>query len=103
MTVDARPASQRYDLRCTEVDDVLDRVEKSLQVRLAPESAVRKRRSIGAATDRATWVRVECRGLEHLDGQGWGIEAAEVLHDVAKPQWHAGISWFDPARRVAGR
>lgn len=103
MTVDTLPASQRYDLRRAEVDDVMDRVQKSLQVRLLPAGAVRKRRSIGVATDRGTWVRVECRGLERLDAQGWGIEAAEVLRDVAKPEWYAGVSWFDPARRVMWR
>ena len=103
MTVDTLPTSQRYDLRRVEVDDVMDRVQKSLQLRLLPEGAVRKRRSIGVATDRGTWVRVECRGLERLDGQGWGIEAAEALRDVAKPEWYAGIAWFDPARRVMWR
>jgi hypothetical protein len=103
MTVDTLPVSQRYDLRRVEVDDVMDRVQKSLQLRLLPEGAVRKRRSIGVATDRGTWVRVECRGLERLDAQGWGIEAAEVLRDVAKPEWYAGVAWFDPARRVMWR
>ena len=103
MTVDTLPASQRYDLRRVEVDDVMDRVQKSLQLRLLPEGAVRKRRSIGFATDRGTRVRVECRGLERLDAQGWGIEAAEVLRDVAKPEWYAGVAWFDPARRVMWR
>jgi hypothetical protein len=48
-------------------------------------------------------VRVECRGPERFDGQGWGLEAAQVLDSVPMPQWHAGISWLDPERRVMWR
>lgn len=103
MTVDTAPASQRYDLRRDEIDDVLERVQHSLQLRLEAGSTLRKRRSIGARTDRGTWVRIECRGLERLDGQGWGIEAAEILRGLPKPEWHAGISWFDPTRQVVWR
>lgn len=97
------PASQRFDLRRTAVDDVLDRVEKALQVRLDAAGSVRKRRSIGFRSDRGTWIRVECRGLEKLDDQGWGLEAAAGLRDVLRPDWYAGVSWFDPARRVMWR
>lgn len=97
------PASQRYDLRRTVIDDALARVEKALDVRLELSTAVRKRRSLGAATDRGTWIRIEARGTERLDGQGWGLEAAHVLQDVAKPAWHAGISWFDNTRQVMWR
>jgi hypothetical protein len=99
----AQPASQRYDLRRTDVDDALERVENALHVHLALEGAVRKRRSIGAASDRGTWIRIELRGPEKLDGQGWGVEAAHMLDGVAKPAWHAGFSWFDTARRVMWR
>ena len=98
-----QPASQRYDLRRTDIDDALDRVEKALQVRLEPDGQVRKRRSLGAATDRGTWIRIELRGPEKLDGQGWGVEAAHVLDCVAKPAWHAGFSWLDTTRQVMWR
>jgi hypothetical protein len=98
---DGLPAAQRLDLRRVAIDDVLDRVEKSLQLRLQPDGAVRKRRSTGFRSDRATWVRVECRGLERLDSQGWGLEATRVLRGVPLPDWYAGISWFDPARARA--
>jgi hypothetical protein len=97
------PASQRFDLRRTAVDDVLDRVEMALQVRLDAESSVPKRRSIGFRSDRETWIRVECRGLEKLDGQGWGLEAATLLRDVRRPDWYAGVSWLDTARQVMWR
>lgn len=97
------PAAQRFDLRKVAVDDVLSRVQTSLQLTMLPEGAVRKRRSIGFRSDRGTWVRVECRGLERFDGQGWGLEAAQTLDGVPVPSWHAGISWLDAERRVMWR
>ena len=97
------PASQRLDLRKVAVDDVLDRVQRSLQLTMNPDEVVKKRRSIGFRSDRGTWVRVECRGLERLDGQGWGVEAAQVLHRVPIPHWYAGVSWLDSARKVMWR
>jgi hypothetical protein len=97
------PTAQRYDLRHVAIDDVLDRVERSLQLRLVAEGSVRKRRSIGFRSDRGTWVRIECRGLERFDGQGWGLEAARVLHGVPVPDWLAGVSWFDPLRHTMWR
>ena len=97
------PAAQRLDLRKVAIDDVLTRVEKSLQLTVSPGDAVRKRRSIGFRSDRDTWVRVECRGLERFDGQGWGLEAAQVLDGVPVPRWYAGISWRDTERDVMWR
>lgn len=97
------PAAQRLDLRKVAIDDVLTRVEKSLQLAMNPEGAVRKRRSIGFRSDRDTWVRVECRGPERFDGQGWGLEAAQVLDGVPVPRWYAGISWRDTERDVMWR
>jgi hypothetical protein len=46
---------------------------------------------------------MELRGLERLDGQGWGLEATAVLRDVPAPAWHAGVSWLDTARRAMWR
>jgi hypothetical protein len=84
------------DLRVAPVDEVLDRVERSLQVRLDRGSVVRKRRSVGARTDRDTWVRIERRVLARIGGQGWnGTEQAAVLEGVAQPAWHSGVSWRD--------
>lgn len=97
------PASQRYDLRKVPFNDAADRVQQALAVKLDLDRAVVKRRSAGAKTDRGTWVRMELRGLERLDGQGWGLEAAAILHDVPVPAWHAGISWYDPARNAMWR
>jgi hypothetical protein len=97
------PASQRLDLRKVAVDDVLDRVQRSLQLTMNPDGMIKKRRSIGFRSDRGTWVRVECRGLERLDAQGWGLEAAHVLDRMPVPHWYAGVSWLDSARKVMWR
>lgn len=97
------PAAQRLDLRRVDADHVIDRVESALNTRLHRAQAVKKRRSLGFRSDRDSWVRIECRGLERLDGQGWGLEASTVLAGVPIPDWHAGISWFDPDQRVMWR
>ncbi|MFD0636379.1 hypothetical protein ACFQ9X_37215 [Catenulispora yoronensis] len=97
------PASQRLDLRHVNIEYVVDRVESALMTRLHRDQVVKKRRSMGYRSDRGTWVRIECRGLERLDGQGWGLEAAGVLASVPIPAWHAGLSWHDPARQVMWR
>ncbi len=97
-------AGPPLDLRRTPVEDVLNRVECALQTRLVRGHAVRKRRSIGARTDRDTWVRIEVRRPEKIDGQGWnGTECAALLHGIAKPAWYAGTSWHDPGRGMMWR
>jgi hypothetical protein len=101
---DCVSAHRPLDLRRAQVEDVLDRVECALQVRLERALAVHKRRSIGARTDRDTWVRIEARRPEKIDGQGWnGTECAALLDRIAKPAWYAGVSWHDPARGVMWR
>ncbi|MGH3565276.1 MAG: hypothetical protein ACRDRH_04445 [Pseudonocardia sp.] len=85
------------DLRAHPREDVLHRVEKALDVRLDRAGEVRKRRSVGAATDRGTWVRIEMRRLEKMAGQGFnGPEAAGLLPDIAKPAWYASVAWAEP-------
>ncbi|WP_432055121.1 hypothetical protein [Streptomyces sp. bgisy022] len=87
---------QAVDLRVQPVDDVLDRVERSLQVRLLPHTVVRKRRSVGARTVRDTWVRIERRSLEKIPDQGWnGTESAARLEGIAQPEWHGCVVWRD--------
>lgn len=103
MTTTDAPAHQRLDLRKVEVDDVLDRVQAMLATRLDVEGSVRKRRSIGFRSDRGTWVRVECRGLDRPLDQGWGTEAASGITGVPMPTWHAGASWLDIERGVRWR
>jgi hypothetical protein len=71
-------------------------VEHAFGTSLEPETLVRKRRTIGARTDRGTWVRVERRGLERINGQGWnGAEASALLEGVARPEWYECLVWRD--------
>lgn len=98
-----QPAHLCLDLRAVTVEDVLDRVERSLDLRLERTAAVYKRRTVGMRTDRGTWVRLECRGTERDTGQGWGLEAARIAHGVPAPRWFAGVSWFDELRQVSWR
>ena len=98
------PAPSVLDLRRTPVEEVLDRVERALQTDLDRAQAVCKRRSIGARTDRDTWVRIEARRPEKIDGQGWnGTECAALLDGIVKPAWFAGVSWHDLERGVMWR
>jgi hypothetical protein len=61
------------DLRTQPCQDVIDRVERRLGVRLDREAAVVKRRSVGGRTDRDTWVRIEARPFSTATGQGSGV------------------------------
>ncbi|MFJ3960859.1 hypothetical protein [Streptomyces sp. NPDC090036] len=88
------PVAAQVDLRRQPVEDVLERVEKALNVQLDRQSLVRKRRSLGGRTERSTWVRIERRGFERIGSQGWnGTEAAAVLQGVAMPEWYQGVAW----------
>ncbi|MGQ4453092.1 hypothetical protein [[Kitasatospora] papulosa] len=92
------------DLRKEPVEVVLDRVECMLGVCLEHETVVRKRRSVGARTDRGTWVRIERRGLDRIGVQGGdGTSSAEALRGIAKPAWLAGVAWRDETDRVMWR
>jgi len=63
-------------------------------VRLLPNTVVRKRRSVGAKTDRDTWVRIERRLLDKIPDQGWnGTESAARLEGIAQPEWHGCVVW----------
>lgn len=82
------------DFRTQSCDDVIADVERRLGVLLDRESAVVKRRSVGARTDRGTWVRLAARPLSALVEQGGGVECAATLPTaVAKPRWYRGLSW----------
>jgi len=92
------------DLRTQPCQDVIDRVERCLGVRLDREAAVVKRRSVGARTDRNTWIRIEARPFSKLTGQGSGVEgAARLPRTVAKPEWYQGLSWQVPEQCVLWR
>ncbi|MBD0688365.1 hypothetical protein [Streptomyces sp. CBMA123] len=85
------------DLRQEPVDHVLDEVEQRLGTGLDRTSVVCKRRTVGARTDRGSWVRVERRPWARAREQGWGgVEAAVVLTGVAMPRWSGSATWQDP-------
>jgi len=95
---------QTVDLRVQSVDEVLDRIERSLQVRLLPGTLVRKRRSVGARTDRDSWVRIERRLVDKIPDQGWnGTECAARLEGVAQPEWRGCVVWRDEDEPVMWR
>lgn len=99
-----RMTLRSVDLRKEPVEAVLNRVELSLGVSLDQETVVRKRRSLGARTDRATWVRIERRGLDRIGVQGGdGTASAEALFGIAKPAWLAGVAWRDETEPVMWR
>ncbi|GHI07402.1 hypothetical protein Scel_57230 [Streptomyces cellostaticus] len=57
---------------------------------------VRKRRTVGARTDRGTWVRIERRTVDSIGVQGWnGTECAARLTDIAQPAWLGCMVWQD--------
>ncbi|MYV53875.1 hypothetical protein [Streptomyces sp. SID3212] len=92
------------DLRVEPVDELLERVEHALRTRLDPDTVVRKRRSVGARTDRDTWVRAERRPLGKITEQGWnGTECAARLEGVAQPTWQGCVVWRDPDEPVMWR
>ncbi|TQF07423.1 hypothetical protein E6W39_18015 [Kitasatospora acidiphila] len=65
---------------------------------------MRKRRSVGARTERGSWVRIERRGLDRIGVQGGdGTPSAEALQGIAKPAWLAGIAWRDETEPVMWR
>jgi hypothetical protein len=93
----AAPVGSR-DLRKASVQDVLGRVEAGLGMVLDRESLIRKRRSVGARSDRGTWVRVEVRSLVKIAAHGQagnGMEAANLITGINKPAWYAGLCWHD--------
>ncbi|MFI6465451.1 hypothetical protein [Streptomyces sp. NPDC050538] len=103
MTLSVR-VGQPVDLRVQPVDEVLSRIERSLQVRLLPETLLRKRRSVGARTDRDTWVWIERRLLDKIPHQGWnGTENAARLEGIAQPKWRGCVVWRDSDESVMWR
>ncbi|MBP2320452.1 hypothetical protein JOF56_000837 [Kibdelosporangium banguiense] len=94
----------RLDLRKSDASGVIERVSSALDVQLNLTTRVDKRRSIGARTSRGTWVRIEVRPLAKIIAQGQlanGMEAAELLHGIAKPAWHSAASWRDTVEDAA--
>ncbi|MEV5382052.1 hypothetical protein [Streptomyces sp. NPDC052721] len=96
--------ARSLDLRTEPIDQVLDHVARSLQTHFDHNTVVRKRRTVGARTDRGTWVRIERRALERIGVQGWnGTECASRLEGVAQPAWLGSLVWRDTDEPVMWR
>jgi hypothetical protein len=94
------------DLRKLPIEDLIKDVQARLGTGLDKSTLVRKRRSIGLASDRATWVRIEARPRGKAAGQGQvnnGIEASVLLDNIAKPRWHRAVTWLDESTGVLWR
>jgi hypothetical protein len=86
----------RVDLREYPAAAEIQKVAEAFATTLLADRAVRKLRTVNLPTGRGTWVRIEARSVEHIDGQGWnGVECAATLRGVARPDWRQAISWRD--------
>ncbi|KOV12414.1 hypothetical protein ADK60_32150 [Streptomyces sp. XY431] len=84
------------DLREQPIEHVLHQAEQRLGTSLNRATLLRKRRTIGARTDRSTWVRVERRPWARAQEQGLdGPRAAAKLAGVAMPRWVRAAAWQD--------
>lgn len=98
--------AQPFELREQLGEDVLQRVEHSMGVRLDRATLVYGTQGMtaGFRTDAGTWVRAQWRRPWKIYGPAWtGPECASVLRGVAKPDWFQTASWRDDAREVVWR
>jgi hypothetical protein len=102
----ATSASAVFDVRENRHDDVLDRAERALNVRLDHSSVVYSEHGAteGFRTSDGTWVRVERRQRWRINSAVWiGLEAAATIRGVKKPEWFQSATWTDQARDVVWR
>ncbi|WP_121392397.1 hypothetical protein [Actinokineospora cianjurensis] len=95
-----------FDVRVNPHADVLDRVERTLDVVLDRASVVYGiyGATEGFRTTGGTWVRVERRGRLRINSAVWvGLEAAATIRGVKKPEWFQGATWVDHDRDVVWR
>jgi transcriptional regulator with XRE-family HTH domain len=72
----------------------LEHVERVWNVRIDRARAVRGAASIGAATDRGTWIRLECARAEQIIERSWGgAEDSVAVRGVAAPVWINTLTW----------
>ncbi|MFK4226682.1 aminoglycoside phosphotransferase [Streptomyces sp. NPDC019890] len=94
------------DLRTHLHDDVLDHIERRLDVRLDRPAGVYGNNggTAGFRTDRETWLRVEWRRPDRADSPSWaGLEAAAAVRGVSKPDLLEALRWWDARREVVWR
>lgn len=72
----------------------MDYVERTLNVRLDRTGATRGSASVGAATNRRSWIRLERASIDDVGRRGWGgIEAVAALPGIAAPEWINSLTW----------
>ncbi|WP_018682961.1 hypothetical protein [Actinokineospora enzanensis] len=95
-----------FDVRVNPHLDVLDRVERALDVDLDRSTVVYGiyGATEGFRTAENTWVRVERRKRLQINSAVWiGLEAAATINDVKKPAWFQSATWVDQDRDVVWR
>lgn len=102
----ATQCSAVFDVREHRHEDVLDRVERALGVRLDRSSVVFGDHGAteGFRTYGDTWVRLERRQRWRINSAIWvGLEAAATIRGVMKPEWFQSTTWTDQTRDVVWR
>jgi DNA-binding XRE family transcriptional regulator len=90
----SRTASSVRHAADTPVERALEHVERSWLVRLDRVTVRRGLTSVGVATDRGTWIRLEHGPLDEIAGTGWGgVEASAALRNVGAPSWINSLAW----------
>ncbi|WP_211299109.1 phosphotransferase [Saccharopolyspora erythraea] len=90
------PGTAVLDLRRDSYTHAVERVEQALRVKLQQDSFVVKRRTVGARSDRGTWVRIEVQPADVFGTRGWGGIASSVqLLGVSRPSWLCSFDWFE--------
>ncbi len=86
------------------LDRAIEHVEHVWSVRLDRANAVRGFASMGAASDRGTWIRLEHAQTEQVGVRGWGgAEASIALRGVAAPAWTNTLIWRGEESNVVWR
>lgn len=83
------------DVRGQDQERLLARAEQALDVALRGDQAVSKRRSLGAPSERGTWVRLSVCAASSAACRGGLEDTAGLPDEVACPQWLRSQSWRD--------
>jgi transcriptional regulator with XRE-family HTH domain len=79
-------------------------VERAFDVRLDRDGLTLGSQSVGARTNRGTWVRLQGCPAGQVGWQAWnGTEAVLLLEGVAAPRWFNAATWRDDASEVLWR
>jgi len=94
------------DLSTIDHEDVLAEVEKRTGHVLDRSRAhySRYNGTAGFPTSAGTWLRLAWVRPGGFSAQSWTwLEASVAIHDVPRPEWIAGATWYDHGREVVWR